>query len=153
DAENSGVGGPVRVSASDMISGQEEGQRLSGGMHFGTFRMDLRGGRLLRGSENIPLRPKTWAVLRYLADRPGQLVTRRELIDAVWGRVAITESVLGKSIAELRTALADGGPRLIETVTRRGFRFLGNVTPAEAASVPENGGRPAVSPYAEPATP
>ena len=94
---------------------------------FGTFRLDLRGGQLLRGSERIPLRPKTWAVLQYLAERPGVLVSKHELLDAVWPDVAVTESVLTKSVGELRVALGDSSkaPRFIETMQRRGFRFIG----------------------------
>ena len=93
---------------------------------FAPFRLDVRAGRLLRGSEPIPLRPKTWSVLHYLAERPGVLVTKNELLDAVWTDVAVTQSVLSKSIGELRVALGDSckTPRLIETVQRRGFRFI-----------------------------
>src|SRR5262249_38639837 len=96
---------------------------------FGAFRLDLRAGLLLRGRDPIPLRPKTWPVLRYLLERRGQLITKSELLDAVWGEVAVTESVLNKSIGELRTALGDSYkmPHLIETVQRRGFRFIAPV--------------------------
>ena len=92
---------------------------------FEPFRIDLRSGRLLRGSESVPLRPKTWSVLRYLAERPGVLVTKAELLDAIWTDISVTESVLSKSIGELRVALGDSfkTPRFIETVQRRGFRF------------------------------
>jgi DNA-binding winged helix-turn-helix (wHTH) protein len=74
----------------------------------------------------VPLRPKTWSVLRYLAERPGELVSKDDLLNAVWTDVAVTESVLSKSIGELRAALGDSfkAPRLIETVQRRGFRFI-----------------------------
>src|SRR5215831_11662318 len=102
---------------------------LSEVIRFGAFRMDLRAGLLFRGREAIALRPKTWSVLQHLAERPGQLITKRELLDAVWGEVEVTESVLNRSIAELRTALGDSfkAPRLIETVPRRGFRFVAPV--------------------------
>jgi predicted ATPase/DNA-binding winged helix-turn-helix (wHTH) protein len=93
---------------------------------FVPFRLDLRAGRLLHGSEPVPLRPKTWSVLQYLAERPGVLVSKNDLLDAVWTDLAVTESVLSKSIGELRVALGDSfkSPRLIETVSRRGFRFI-----------------------------
>src|SRR5215475_12976499 len=95
-------------------------------MVFGPFRLDLRAGLLLHGRKPIPLRPKTWSVLRYLAERPGVLVTKRELLDAVWADAVVDESVLSKSIGELRVALGDGfrTPHVIETVQRRGFRFI-----------------------------
>ena len=57
--------------------------------------------------EVIPLRPKTWAVLLYLAERPGALVTKDELFDALWPDVAVTPDTLNKSIGELRVALGD----------------------------------------------
>ena len=97
---------------------------------FSSFRLDLRGGRLTRAGTPIPLRPKTWAVLVYLAERPGVLVTKEELLDAVWPDVAVTPDTLTKSIGELRLALGDDAttPRFIETVHRRGFRFIGQTS-------------------------
>jgi len=101
---------------------------------FGPFRLDLRAGRLLHGRDSIPLRPKTWSVLRYLAERPGVLVTKQELLDAVWADAVVTESVLSKSIGELRVALGDSfrTPRLVETVQRRGFRFIAPLSDSSA---------------------
>ena len=79
------------------------------------------------GAQVIALRPKTWSVLLYLAHRPGALVTKDELFDALWPDVAVTPDTLNKSISELRAALGDDSqvPRFIETVHRRGFRFIG----------------------------
>jgi DNA-binding winged helix-turn-helix (wHTH) protein len=98
---------------------------------FPPFRLDLRAGFLRAGDRTISLRPKTWAVLCYLAQRPGVLVTKDEILDAVWGEVSVTEATLTKSIAEIRDALRDEvrSPRFVETVHRRGFRF---VSPVEA---------------------
>src|SRR5499426_1987331 len=97
---------------------------------FGPFRMDLRAGLLLRDRDPIPLRPKTWSVLRYLAERPGMLVTKQELLDAVWGDAVVTEAVLSRSIWELRVALGDSSrtSHLLQTVQRRGFRFIAPVS-------------------------
>jgi predicted ATPase len=93
---------------------------------FATFRLDLIGSRLLRGAAAVPLRPKTWAVLHYLAERAGALVTAQELFDALWPATAVTPDTLNKSIGELRAALGDDfrKPRFIETVHGRGFRFI-----------------------------
>src|SRR5215470_7008986 len=94
---------------------------------FGPFRLDLRAGQLTRDGRPILLRPKTWAVLVYLVERPGVLVSRDELLDSIWRDVAVTPGTLTKSIGELRVALSDDPktPRFIETVHRRGFRFIG----------------------------
>jgi DNA-binding winged helix-turn-helix (wHTH) protein len=97
---------------------------------FDRFRLDLGGERLLRGDEVIALRPKTFAVLRYLAERPGQLATKGELLDAVWGAgTAISDTVLKGCVRELREALGDDAhaPRYVETVHRRGYRFATSV--------------------------
>src|SRR5512139_2638736 len=98
-------------------------------------RLDLQRGTLLRGERPIPLRPKTWAVLVYLAGRPGVLVSKDELLAAVWPDVAITDETVGKSISELRVALGDDhrAPRFIETVHRRGYRFLADLREPPAA--------------------
>jgi hypothetical protein len=74
----------------------------------------------------VALRPKTFAVLQYLAQHPGDLVTKQALLDSVWGDVAVTEDVVRLSIRELRGALADDHttPRFIQTVPRRGYRFI-----------------------------
>ena len=96
---------------------------------FPPFVLDLRSGRLLRGDEALPVRPKTYAVLRYLAERPDVLVTKEELFSQLWAGTAIGDDSLTKSIREIRAVLADDvkRPRFIETVHRRGFRFVARV--------------------------
>lgn len=93
---------------------------------FPPFRLDPADQRLWRGSEPLELRPKTFAVLVYLAERPGKLVRNEELLDAVWEGAAVTPGTLNTSIRELRKVLGDDArqPRFIETVHRRGFRFV-----------------------------
>jgi DNA-binding winged helix-turn-helix (wHTH) protein len=107
---------------------------------FASFRLDLIESRLLHGAQAIPLRPKTWAVLVYLAERPGVLVTRDQLLDTLWPDVAVTPDTINKSIGELRVVLDDDSraPRFIETVHRRGFRFI-----AETQRLTANAQRPA----------
>ncbi len=101
---------------------------------FAPFLLDLRSGQLLRHDMAIALRPKTWAVLVYLAERPGMLVAKDALLDAVWPETAVTPDTLNKSIGELRAALDDNSqaPRFIETVHRRGFRFIAKISGASA---------------------
>src|SRR6185312_5908515 len=66
------------------------------------------------------------SVLCYLAERPGRLVTKQELLDAIWPDVHVTEGVLKRAILEIRKALDDSteDPRFIQTLHRRGYRFL-----------------------------
>jgi DNA-binding winged helix-turn-helix (wHTH) protein/predicted ATPase len=103
------------------------------GIAFPPFQLDLLAGQLMRGGEAIALRPKTYAVLSYLLERPGELVSNKELFDAVWADVAVTQDTLTKTIGELRQALGDDArhPRFIETVHRRGFRFIGPIQTEE----------------------
>jgi DNA-binding winged helix-turn-helix (wHTH) protein/tetratricopeptide (TPR) repeat protein len=104
-----------------------------GTIAFPPFLLDLRAGQLVRGNVTIALRPKTFAVLSYLLERPGILVSKKELFQAIWLDLAVTEDTLTKTIGELRQALGDDArhPQLIETVHRRGFRFIGSVRSAE----------------------
>lgn len=90
--------------------------------------IDLATERLWIDDEAVMLRPKTWLVLRCLVERPGQILTKNELLDRVWPGTAVTEGTLNKSIGELRAALVDTtqSPRCIETVSRRGFRWIGD---------------------------
>src|SRR5215207_3297155 len=99
---------------------------------FGPFRLDKANERLLRDSRPIALRPKAFAVLRYLLERPGQLVTKQQLLDAVWPDTFVGDAVLKDSIRQLREALGDDvkSPRFIETAHRRGYRFIGDVNDA-----------------------
>ncbi len=97
---------------------------------FGEFRIDPASGRLWRGAAPVHLRPKTWEVLCLMLANPGRLLTKEELLEAVWPGVVVGDTMPGISVAELRRALDDDArrPRYIETVHRRGFRFL---VPAE----------------------
>src|SRR5215471_16279588 len=92
---------------------------------FPPFRLDLSAEQLWCDTRAIALRPKTFAVLRYLAEHPGHLATKDELLDAVWGETAVSDTVLKTCVRELRQALGDDArnPRFIETVHGRGYRF------------------------------
>ena len=100
---------------------------------FPPFRLDPASEQLWFGLEPIPLAPKAYAVLHFLAARPGQLVTKDELLDAVWPETHVTEGVLKVSVAEIRKALNDvsRAPRFIETAHRRGYRFIAPIGGAE----------------------
>jgi DNA-binding winged helix-turn-helix (wHTH) protein len=99
---------------------------------FAPFRLDLVNEQLWEGEELVPLRPKLFVVLRYLAGRAGRLVTRAELYAAVWPATVVSESVLRGVIRELRDILNDDADtaRFIETIPGRGYRFLPAVSSA-----------------------
>ena len=96
---------------------------------FDPFCLDLANECLWRGSQAIKLRPKAFAVLDYLLGRPGQLVTKEKLLDAVWPETFVGEAVLKVAIRQIREALDDDpkSPRFIETAHRRGYRFIGQI--------------------------
>ncbi len=106
-------------------------------LRFERFRLDRRNQELRRDSRLISLRPKTFAVLQYLAENPARLVTQSEVLKAVWGPIAVGQGLLRGYIRDIRRALGDDAerPRFIETIPRRGFRFLAKVT---SESAPES---------------
>src|SRR5690349_11374063 len=95
---------------------------------FAQFTLDLERGALLRAGEHVDLRPKAFEVLRLLVERHGRLVTKQELLDAVWGRVVVTEGSVTKCLIEIRRALDDRSQTAIKTVPRRGYIFDEPVT-------------------------
>lgn len=90
------------------------------------FRLDPTRGALLHGEREIKLRPRTRRVLEFLVEHAGEVVSKEQLLRAVWSDVVVTEQTLSTSISELRRALVDDprAPRFIETVHGRGFRFV-----------------------------
>ena len=103
-------------------------------LEFGPFALDVSDQRLRWRGRPVRLRPKALELLRYLAERAGSLVTREELIGGVWPDVAVSEATLSDCVREVRRALRDAhdDPVYIETVRRRGYRFIG--PPAEVTA-------------------
>ncbi len=101
---------------------------------FRSFRFDPTSERLWHGSHEVTLRPKTFAVLRYLLEHAGKLITKADLLDAVWPGIAVSDVVPTVCVQELRKMLGDpaGTPRIIETVPKRGYRFIAPLTTAQA---------------------
>jgi predicted ATPase/DNA-binding winged helix-turn-helix (wHTH) protein len=96
-------------------------------MHsFGEFRLDAANQCLWRGDQRLSLAPRPFAVLRYLVEHPQRLVTHDEMLDALWPETYVLPQVLRTYILELRKLLEDDPacPRFIETVPKRGYRFL-----------------------------
>src|SRR5512135_3559666 len=97
---------------------------------FEGFCLDLATEQLLCGDEVVALTPKAFTVLRRLVEDSGQLVTKAELLRAGWAKTHVSDGVLKVSILEIRRALGDdpAAPRFIETVPRRGYRFIAPLT-------------------------
>src|SRR5579863_8901311 len=107
-------------------------------VRLGPFRLDPGNEQLLlRGTEPVALGKRAILVLRALIERPGALVSKEALIEAAWAGQAVEEGNLTVQIAALRRAFAtvSGGDGWIETMPRRGYRFVGPVLAAEAASL------------------
>jgi DNA-binding winged helix-turn-helix (wHTH) protein/tetratricopeptide (TPR) repeat protein len=99
---------------------------------FGPFRLDVNAGILLRGTELIPLGQRATALLSALVEQPGALISKDALVDAAWPGLAVEDSNLSVQIATLRRVLGEaGGADWIETMPRRGYRFVGPAVRAE----------------------
>src|SRR5262252_1998282 len=109
-----------------------EGLKGANLIRFPPFALDAPNARLYRGDEVIPLRGKTLAVLEYLVARPGQLVTKDELLKEIWPEVYVSEDVLVGCVHELRQVFGDtrSAAKFVETVYRRGYRWIAGLADA-----------------------
>jgi len=107
-------------------------------LRFDRFELDEAEARLMCSGKPVALAPKPFAVLCALARTPGSLVTKNALLDLVWGHRFVTDSVLKTAISEVRAALEDDPkqPRYIETVSRRGYRFIAATIGASSQRAP-----------------
>ena len=133
----------TRASAqeADLAEGGGQGRKPAAPLTFGPFRLDPGKRQLFRitdGDEKpVALGSRALDLLVLLACRPGELISKDELMDAGWPDVAVEENNLSVQISSLRRALGDGqnGMRLIETVPGRGYRFLPEVTAGAAEPI------------------
>jgi DNA-binding winged helix-turn-helix (wHTH) protein/predicted ATPase len=119
----------VKTQPDDPHQSQSAQKQAHGILHFEPYRLDVENGQLWRGTQAVRLTGKAFAVLRHLAHRPSRLISKNELFRAVWPDTVVSETTLTSCIKELRKALQDDAktPRYIETVHRRGYRFIGKV--------------------------
>ena len=108
-------------------------------IQFAEFRLEPCNARLWHGTQVVKLKPKAFAVLCFLIERAGQLVTKDDLWQAVWPDVTVSDNVLAASIRDIRKELGDNAkmPRFVETVHRRGYRFL-HVIASQPVQSPES---------------
>jgi predicted ATPase len=105
------------------------------------LRLDMKNETVWRGQEMIPLRRKTFSLLKYLVERSGRLVDKKKLIEDLWADSHVCDDVLKQSIVEIRRALNDdaNAPLFIETVHRKGYRFIGKIdNQGSISKKPEN---------------
>jgi adenylate cyclase len=95
---------------------------------FAEYTLDLGRGCLRSGDREIDLRPKGFALLRYLVENAGRLVPREELMERLWPNIVVTDESLARCVSDVRRALNDGEQRLIKTALRRGYLFAAPVT-------------------------
>src|SRR5579864_6075604 len=116
-----------------------EDHQVSGRLRFGVFELDLRSGELRKHGLRIRLQEQPFRLLEMLLERPGEVVTREELQKRLWPADTFVDfdHGLNKAINKIREALGDSAesPRFVETVARRGYRFLADVKHFDAAPV------------------
>jgi len=118
---------------------------------LGPFRIDQTKQRLWRCGRKVELRPRPVAVLRYLTTRPGEVVTKKDILKTVWAGTCVSETTVKVCAREIRQALEDDlvAPRFIETVGRQGYRFIGEAGGAQLFVVsPQPSARLCVQPGA-----
>src|SRR5262245_22717103 len=115
-------------------------------LRFGSFDLDVRTGELRKNDQRIRLQDQPAKLLALLASRPGELVTRTDIQKALWGedRFVEFEHAINTAIKKIREALEDdhGEPKIIETLPRKGYRFIAAVEEVRD-QVPEQNRAPA----------
>ena len=119
--------------------------RASSRITFGLYEVDLTAGELWRAGYRVKLQSQPFKVLQVLLEHPGEVVTREELQNRLWGSDTIVDfdhSIADPPLIKIREALRDSAenPRFVETLARRGYRFIApigqSVEPDEAAELP-----------------
>ena len=108
---------------------------------FEGFCLDLGRGRLVDPSgAEVGLRPKSFDVLHHFLEAAGRLVSRDELMEAIWPDVVVTDDSITQCVAEIRRALGDEGQQLLRTVPKRGYIFTAEVARSSANTLDTGGG-------------
>src|SRR6266403_3606495 len=105
---------------------------------FQSFRLDTADQCLWCGQERMSIPPKAFDVLRYLVENPVRLVTQDELLEKLWPETYVNPEAIRKYILDIRKILGDrpDKPEFIETVTKRGYRFIAPVIDDERTTLP-----------------
>ena len=103
-------------------------------LRFGRFALNPNTASLLCGDRQLQLRPKSFDLLLYLAQHPGRVASKDELIEAIWPNVIVTDNSLVQCISDIRVALDDDSQTILKTVARRGYLFAAAVAEVETSS-------------------
>jgi DNA-binding winged helix-turn-helix (wHTH) protein len=107
------------------------------GYRFGSLMLDLEwGGLLAADGTEIPLRPKSLALLRLLAENAGRIVSQEAIMAALWPNLFVTENNVTQCVHEVRRALGPEASCLLQTVPQRGYRFASDTVPLPAGNLP-----------------
>src|ERR1700721_2922876 len=121
--------------------------RLNSVVRFGTYKVSLQAGEVRKSGLRIRVQQQPIKLLEILLERPGEVVTREELRSRVWPDESFGDfdQALNIAVAKLRSALGDSAenPRFIETLPKRGYRFIADVSVVDADPHPKKSGAPA----------
>jgi DNA-binding winged helix-turn-helix (wHTH) protein len=114
-----------------------DGDESAATLRFGVFELDTRTGELRKRGVKLRLSEQAYCALRALLNSPGEVVTREQLRDTLWPSRTFVDcdSAINKSVSQIRTVLGDSGPnpRFIETLSKRGYRFIAPVSGGSVA--------------------
>src|SRR5262249_47139575 len=105
-------------------------------LRFADFVVDLDRAALFKGADERRLRPKSFEVLRYLAEHPRRVLTKQELMSAIWPDSFVTDNALVQCLQDVRRVLGDDSQQLIRTVSRRGYIFEADVMAGTLGDAP-----------------
>src|SRR5215813_663552 len=113
---------------------------------FQTFRLDTANHCLWRGDERVAIAPKAYDVLRYLVENSNRLVSQEELLEELWPETYVNPELIRKYILEIRKVLGDrlDKPEFIETLPKRGYRFVAPIRDEPTVQRSESAGSPPV---------
>jgi eukaryotic-like serine/threonine-protein kinase len=113
-------------------------------VHFGPFRLDLSDGLLSRGGAEVRLPPRALTILQHLVERAGRIVSKQTLMDVAWKDAHVSEASLTEAVGLIRQALGDDPqkPEFIQTVHRRGYRFIAPISTDVPPSTPPDRSQP-----------
>jgi TolB-like protein/DNA-binding winged helix-turn-helix (wHTH) protein/Flp pilus assembly protein TadD len=117
---------------------------------FKTFRLDAANHLLWRNGDRVPVAPKAFDVLAYLVENAGRVVTQEEILEALWSETYVNPEVLRKYILEIRKTLGDrpDNPEFIETLPKRGYRFVAAVIDESEVEPPDSPASHAIEEHA-----